>query len=664
VRLARALLACVAVLPAVPAAATTSADLCPTAQNPCVIACAGARVGGTVTLDFGQCDLVVSGTGRLRVTPGSNVLLRAQSLRLAAGAELDGSGTVQLPGAIVRVETLGGVTIEPGATVDVSGNNGGTFLVHAGGDVRLAGPITGTALANAGRGALIGITAGGAVTVERPIDVTGGTGDGGDVDLDGASISVTAALTLDGSSPGGGGGDFSASASRGAVTLAAPISASGARGTINTGGGNGGDVAISASGDIHLDAALALVATGGGPDGDGGRIDVDADGAVVQQGTLNASTTGTGSGGSISFTGRTLSLAGTLKATGGSGGDVDLAASAVATVAAAIDAGSTGGDGDGGGVTARGNPLLVTSVLAANGDTRGDTGGSVTLSGCGVTLAAAAELDSKGVRGVNLVQAAGAVVVSGTLNAAPGGLNRIEYRDQVPAVAPGKSNPTAVIVQNLALPPCPGTVPTTTTSSTTSTVTTSTRPTTTSSSVTSTTSSTRQPGATTTTSAPGSTLPTSSTVTPTTSSTSTAATAPPTTVPTACTPVDCDDGDACTLDACVDGECGHTPLEDLDTVTCRLDDMVADVSATPVGRTTAAIRERLLARLGATRRVVERARPISRRRSSLLGRADRRLKGLALFTERARTVGRLEPDLAATIATLIDQARAAIAALR
>ena len=656
-RLARALVIC-AVAVAAPAAAATSADLCPNASNPCVISCTTAKVSGTVTLDFGQCDLVVSATGRLRFAAGANVLLRARSFRLAAGAQLDGSGSAQLPGAGVRIETTGAVTIEPGATVDVSGSSGGTFLVRAGGDARLAGPITGTALANAGRGALIGITAGGALTVERPIDVTGGTGDGGDVDLDGATIAVMAALTLDGSSPGGGGGDFSANAGGGALTLAAPISASGARGTVNTGGGTGGDVGLSASGDIRFEAGMSLLATGGGPDGDGGRIDIDADGAVVQQGTISASTTGTGNGGSISMSGRTLSSAGTLTATGGSGGDVDLAATGSATVAAAIDAGSTGGDGDGGGVTAKGSPLLVTGTLAANADTRRDIGGSVTLSGCGVTLAGAAELDSTGVRGLNLVQAAGTVVVSGTLNATPGGGNRIEYRDQVPAVAPGKSNPTAVIVQNTALPACPA--PPTTTSTTSSTVTTSTRPTTTSTSVTSTTSSTLGPGATTTTSTPGSTLPTvstSTTVPPATTTTSTIA-------PTGCEPVDCDDGDACTLDACVDGVCEHAPVEDLDTVTCRLDDMVADVSATPVGRTTATIRERLLSRISATRRVVERARPIGRRRSSLLGRADHRFRGLALFVTRARAIGRLDPDVAAALAALVDEARAAIVALR
>lgn len=654
-RLTRALLTCALAL-AVPAAATTSADLCPNAPNPCVIPCATARVAGTVTLDFGQCDLVVGATGRLRIAAGANVLLRARSVRLATGAQLDGGGTAPLAGAGVRIETTGAFTIEPGATVDVSGSSGGTFFVRAGGDARLAGPVTGTALASAGRGALIGITAAGALTVERPIDVTGGTGDGGDVDLDGATVAVTAALTLDGSSPGGGGGDFTANAGRGTLTLAAPISASGARGTINTGGGTGGDVALTASGDIRLATGMSLTAAGGGPDGDGGRIDVDADGAVVQQGTISASTTGTGSGGSISLSGRTLSSTGTLTATGGSGGDIDLAATGSATVAAAIDAGSTGGDGDGGGVTAKGNPLLVTGTLAANADTRRDVGGSVTLSGCGVTLAGAAELDAKGVRGLNLVQAAGAVVVSGTLDATPGGGNRVEWRDRVPAVAPGKSNPVAVIVQNAALPACPA--PPTTTSTTTSTVTTSTRPTTTSTSVTSTTSSTLAPGATTTTSAPGSTLPTTSTtVTSATTSTSTIA-------PVGCAPVDCDDGDACTLDACVDGVCEHAPVEDLDAVTCRLDDMVADVSATPVGRTTAAIRERLLARISATRRVVERARPLGRRRSSLLGRADRRLKGLAVFVERARAIGRLDPDVAAALATLIDEARAAIVALR
>jgi hypothetical protein len=597
------------------------------------------------------------------------VRILARSFRLAAGAQLNGNGDAQSGGAVIRVETTGGVTIEPGALVNVSGSNGGTFLVRAGGDARCGGPVSATALANAGHGGLVDITAAGALTVERPIDVSGGTGDGGDVSLEGASVTVTAALTLDGASPGGGGGDFSASANAGTLTINAPISTAGARGTTNTGGGNGGSVALTATGDIRLGAATAMTATGGGPDGDGGQVDIEADGALVQQGTISASTVGTGSGGAISLSGRTLSSTGALTATGGSGGDVDLAATASATVTAAVDTSSTGGDGDGGGITVKGSPALVTGVLAANGDTRQDTGGSVTVTGCGVTLAAGAEIDSKGVLGLNLIQGAGAMNVSGTLTATPGGRNRVEYRDQVPAVAPGRSNPTAVIVRNLTLPPCPGTVPTTTTSTTTSTVTTSTRKPTTSTTVTSTTSSTLGPGATTTTtttvSVSSTTLKTSTTVTPTTSSTSTTATAPSTTVPTACAPVDCDDGDACTLDACVAGECEHTPLEDLDTVTCRLDDMIADVSATPVGRTTsAAIRERLLAKISATRRVVERARPLGRRRSSLLGRADHRLKGLALFTARARALGRLDLDVAATIVTLVDEARAAIALFR
>lgn len=106
------------------------------------------------------------------------------------------------------------------------------------------------------------------------------------------------------------------------------------------------------------------------------------------------------------------------------------------------------------------------------------------------------------------------------------------------------------------------------------------------------------------------------------------------------------------------------PLADIDAVTCRLDGLVAAVSATPVGRTTAAVRERLLAKIDAIRRAVERARPPGRRRAGLLGRADRRLGALVKFVDKAVALHRLDADVATTIATLTGQARAEIAGLR
>ena len=81
-----------------PAGATTSGDLCANAQDPCVIACGNARVTAAATLDFGQCDLVLTANARLRVRAGVNLRLLARSIRFAAGAQVDGTGTAQTPG--------------------------------------------------------------------------------------------------------------------------------------------------------------------------------------------------------------------------------------------------------------------------------------------------------------------------------------------------------------------------------------------------------------------------------------------------------------------------------------------------------------------------------------------------------------------------------------
>jgi hypothetical protein len=669
------------------AGATTSANLCPGATDPCTIACATAHVDTSVTLDFGSCDLVLAGGGQLRVRSGTVVGINARSLRVAAGGRLDASGDASTPGATLVINLTGATSLDPGGVIDVSGSDGGAVFLTAGGAVHVAGTLAATALGAAGRGALIQVTAGGPITVDAPIDTTGGTGDGGDIDLDGSAITVNASLTLEGSSPGGGGGDLTLTAEQGAVVVNAPLSTAGAHGTPITGGGNGGDITLAAGTDVRVNTMMT--ATGAGPDGDAGHFDISGGGAVLLQGSANASTPGTGSGGAIEVAaGTSLTSSAVLTATGGDGGDVDLAGVTIATVTGPVDVSSTGGDGDGGGITVTGNPVLVTSTLTADADTRRDVAGSVGLFGCGITLAGTGGMESTGINGANLIQGRGTIFVQGGMLATPSGTNRVEYHDQPPNVTPGGINPTATIVQNPAIPPCPGPIVTTTT--TTSTTTTSSTSTSTSSVTTSSAVPTTQPlstttitvfpvtttvtvttstivaaststtvagASTTTTSSPVSTSSTPASTTATTSTSSTS------TVPADCTPPDCDDGDLCTTDSCVAGACVHAPLTDIDAITCRLDGLVAVVSATPVGRTTASVRERLLARLDAIRRGVERARTPGRRRTSLLGRADHRLKSLVEFVDKAVGLHRLDPDVGASITTLADGARGAISAL-
>jgi hypothetical protein len=126
-----------------------------------------------------------------------------------------------------------------------------------------------------------------------------------------------------------------------------------------------------------------------------------------------------------------------------------------------------------------------------------------------------------------------------------------------------------------------------------------------------------------------------------------------TTLPGACQgdgPDGCDDGDRCTDDACVDGACVNLPREGLAAASCRLDGMDAALGeASPGDVGGAAARARLLAKVGAVRRIVDGAVLGDAHSRGPLLRGVRLLRSFAATVARSGRRGKLRADLAARL---------------
>ena len=111
----------------------------------------------------------------------------------------------------------------------------------------------------------------------------------------------------------------------------------------------------------------------------------------------------------------------------------------------------------------------------------------------------------------------------------------------------------------------------------------------------------------------------------------------------------------------MNGTCEHTPKESFDAVSCRLDAMHELISTAPSGAIrSAAIRQRVLAKLGKLSALVAKGRAGGARGGKALRRADRGAAALASLIQKLAARGKIAPGLGARLGTLASSLKPSI----
>jgi hypothetical protein len=366
--------------------ADDAADVCPPAADPCVVAEVVSIADG-VTLDFGvrTVEVAASGTFRLAGTQGGVAcgnfrapVLATIALDGRAGSDgglltIEARGTCapggapcfrasDCPAGSCSLVTSGAVLLRAAARAD--GDVGGTLRIRAAGavdmegavdlratagdgdggalevtsvasSIRVAGLVTATS-GRSGTGGTVDLAAALDVSVEQPLDVSGGEFDGGTVTIDaGRDAVVGASLHASATRLDGAGGETAIFAGRDVhLTAAAVVEADGGR--TASFAGDGGVHTFFAGRDLVVDPGVVVRADGARPDAAGGSIEIDAEEDATVRGSISARALGEdGDGGIISIVGCTATLAGgAVVANAGAGGENALTGRRTVTIAA------------------------------------------------------------------------------------------------------------------------------------------------------------------------------------------------------------------------------------------------------------------------------------------------------------------------------------------
>ena len=394
-------------------------------------------------------------TGNMSI--GSNIqgnAVFAGAITLLAGGDVTLSGNNNVFGTSVIEES-----------------DGGEFYVIARGDVAVNGKIDANGKPFGFGGTIEILSQVGSVSTTAELTSKGGGG-GGDITLDGdtvVTVSGDISVNATGDAEDGGsisiysGGDLILSG--GTNSNRVILSADG-QGPVDEFGGWGGDFDLDVLGNIVLGEFVRLSATGALPDGDGGAIDLSASGNITIDGQIRANAKGSeGTGGDVSiaeFSGNDLTLGASseIDASGGFGGTVSIDPEGVLVLAGSIDASGTG-NGEGGSVdlSATTGDTTLSGTVKSTGTPLGVTNGSITLDLCRLNATSTADLNTNGDYGVNSITlresggfAAGSKLQAGGV----GGQNEVIYRDpaKVPTIA-ATATPAVVLSLNEILIGCP-----------------------------------------------------------------------------------------------------------------------------------------------------------------------------------------------------------------
>jgi cysteine-rich repeat protein len=410
------------------------------ANSPYVRAVFPARAGGDIIVQAGGSISVGPGVGVTAASttsfgPGGSVELSAgHDLDAATGATISAAGGGNGDGGFATLTAMrGALRLANGTTVSAAGgigSFGGSISLGAVADSTIGAQVDASGGA-AGGEVFIDVT--GHLTVSRQV-LAAGT----DLDAEGGTIEASSTggtFTVDSAVPIGF--DASGDASGGGtVTLEAGEAVRLLRGNVRASSANTGE-----AGEIHvvagtdLEVRAALQATSGGEDSTGGILCLVAiDGSATIDGAMNVR--------------------------GRVGGTIDLVAGAsIAIGAVTIDCSGGGEYGDGGAVTfSAGRDMAVATGarFLANASSTADagSGGSIDLSGCAVTVATTARLESVGSPGgVIALTASEQLRAAGTLRTLTGRV-LLTYRSDGPVpIVTGASTPPPSLVP-AELPTC------------------------------------------------------------------------------------------------------------------------------------------------------------------------------------------------------------------
>ncbi len=356
---------------------------------------------GTITVD-GQIDVTGDSAGLIRLDAAGDVLL-------AGGSLINGVGITSFPDLAMN--------FTDGGEIDIVSETGS---VTFSGEVVLKG-------ANQGTGGIVDVTASRNITVNKPIDVSGGGGDGGEFAAF-AGDHVTIAGTIDADSKVGGGFGGLISITAGADEIGGVVS--GGNVDVNGAGfllrgsftdqfaGDGGEVDVLALGNIRFFGSGVVIRADAGTsfDSSGGTVTLDSgdenfftlgprDGNLELGGivSLRSGNLG-GDGGTVDLSaGRNLTITATVNAIGtDTGGEISGNAGQAITLDGVLSATATAATGDGGFIdfeagiandAGNAGVLSVLKNLVATGGTMSSTKQSILLAGCGLSVVGSTRID-------------------------------------------------------------------------------------------------------------------------------------------------------------------------------------------------------------------------------------------------------------------------------
>lgn len=448
--------AVLALLPTIGAALSNPNDFC--TGNPCNITSAKTADSG-ITLDFGNRTVVLSevltiGNDSMSGFVGSLTIL-------AANFHIVGNGQIKAnaianPAGSITITTTGNIQVDGTRSTGafrMSGTDGGTIVLNAGGNVTGAGRFNIENDSIQGAGGELLINTQGSVTLTGPIAAGGGAfGFGGTIEVVSiGNVSLSGLIDVSGGESGGGSLDLFSEAN---ITL----------GQIDmSAGGEFGDAGIGdilALGDLTFNGTVI----GSGADngelcGDAADFDVTADGTL----RINAAWTMRGrgldcSGGFVAIDGNAVNIAAAidLQSTGteGVGGDLDVSSVAPMIITGKLNLDGTDGSGDlfltsdsdmtisndiianGRGTFGSGaslveidatGSLVLSGDIIASGGSQG-SGGDVSLDACSVLQTATSVIDARATGGLIGIIATDDLTLQGSFLGEPTSVNAIDIR--------------------------------------------------------------------------------------------------------------------------------------------------------------------------------------------------------------------------------------------
>jgi hypothetical protein len=454
--------------------------------NPCIIASDETADAGAV-LDFGARAVILTRTLTVGDLPSGDVgslTILAGTFSITSDGQIKGNGGSNAAGTVYIV--CGGDIQLDGSkstgTVRLTGADAGSLYLTSGGTVSGTGKINldHDGLIDAGGTLLID-----AVDIDISGDIIAGGGNqsfGGSVDAEAVNdISLTGFIDING---GDGGGGFLDVFAGGSVVMGA-VDMSGS-----------GDVGDAGLADISAIGSVAItdLFKGNGADngencGDAGDLDITADADITINGELQMKGRGLDcAGGFLALDGFNVVVNDNLEFSGtgseGAAGDIDI--SAFANINIAGDIKNDGGEDAGDIVLFADGDIIVTGDLIANGrgiygagaslieldafgtvqlsshiDARGGSlgiGGDVVLDGCKVITTATAVIEVTAAGGLITVIANDDITLAGQFVGEPTSVNAIQIRygpnANPPNVAAATFNVAPTLILNPLIPPC------------------------------------------------------------------------------------------------------------------------------------------------------------------------------------------------------------------